>query len=540
VNGRVAPSVAHARSLGELLADALIQHKSLDALIEADRKREASRWTYAQFDRTARRVVRALQDVGIGPDDRVAVLMTNQPSWLLAAYAVFRRGGVLVPLDYKLEAAEQVALLEHCRPKGLVVEFPIWRKLGPVPVERVWVVGAPPDVDLGGAARFEDLPDADGDPVSRTRDDLATLVYSSGTGGRPKGCLLTHGAYLAQLDGLLERFPMAPGDRYFSVLPTNHAIDFMVGFVGPLVCGATVVHQRALRPELLRFTMQRYEITHMAVVPLLLTAFERAVRERLDELPGWQRQAVDALIEVNRSLTARGPNHALSSRLLAPIHAAFGGKLRLLFCGGAFTERAPAELFAKLGIPVGSPVKGVEVRIADPGPDGIGEVCVRGPTLMRGYLDDPELTAETIRDGWLHTGDLGWIDASRHLHLCGRLKDVIVTAGGKNVYPEDVEHAFAGLPVEELAVYAANTLWPSRTMVGEQLVLVVRTEGEAPGLRAALADRNRALPDHKRVAGVVTWDRPFPRTASMKVKRRELAATLSAAVPRERVTPLSS
>ena len=145
---------------------------------------------------------------------------------------------------------------------------------------------------------------------------------------------------------------MGPGDRYFSVLPTNHAIDFMVGFVGPFTCGATVVHQRTLRPEMLRFTMQRYEVTHMAVVPLLLAAFERAVRERLDELPEWQRQGIDALLAVNRALTNRRPNHGLSSRLLAPLHAGFGGKLRLMFCGGAFTDRAVAERFVQLGIPV--------------------------------------------------------------------------------------------------------------------------------------------------------------------------------------------
>ncbi|MEQ1568921.1 MAG: class I adenylate-forming enzyme family protein [Myxococcota bacterium] len=560
----VGPYVGGARSLAEVLSDALVQHKSREALIEADRKREVSRWTYLAFDRAGRAITRRLQDAGIGADDRVAILCTNQPGWLLAAHAVFQRGAVLVPLDYKLEPHEQRALLDHARPALVVVEYPIWRKLGDLGAVLVWVIGAPEGVDLGRAERFEALPEGEGDRVPRTRDDLAAIVYSSGTGGRAKGCMLTHGAYLSQLGALLERFPMAPGDRYFSVLPTNHAIDFMVGFVGPLVCGATVVHQRTLRPEMLRFTLQRYEITHMAVVPLLLTAFDRAVREKLDALPGWQRQAVDALTEVNASLTARGPNHALSSRLLAPVHAAFGGKLRLLFCGGAFTERGPVERFAKLGIPVvigyglteactvvtvngtapirsdsvGSPVDGVEVEIADPDADGVGEVVVRGPTVMRGYLDDPELTAETIRDGWLHTGDLGWFDASRHLHLCGRLKDVIVTAGGKNVYPEDVEFAFAGVDAEEVAVFAANTVWPSRSMVGEQLVLVVRPKDvPVPQLLPALKERNLALPSHKRVAGVLPWDPAFPRTASMKVKRSELARSL-AAVDRDQLLPL--
>jgi long-chain acyl-CoA synthetase len=564
--GRAPPDVSWATSLYDALSDALLRHKSLTALIEADRKREVTRWTYQDFDRTARRVARALEEQHVGAGDRVAVLATNQPSWLLAAYAVFRRGGVLVPLDYKLEAPEQLALLAHARPRGLVVDYALWRRFAERPdVPAIWVIGAPAGEELPGALRFEDLPEDEGEPVPRTRSDLATIVYSSGTGGRPKGCQLTHGAYLAQLDGLLERFPMEPGDRYFSVLPTNHAIDFMVGFVGPFVCGATVVHQRALRPEMLRFTMQRYAISHMAVVPLLLEAFQRAAQERLDELPGWQRQVVDGLVAVNRSLTARGPNHALSSRLLAPIHRAFGGKLKLLFCGGAFTDRTHAEFFDQLGIPVvigyglteactvvtvngvrplradsvGLPVRGVEVHIDDAG-DGVGEVWVRGATLMSGYLDDPELTAETVQDGWLHTGDLGWLDASGHLHLCGRMKDVIVTAGGKNVYPEDVEHAFRGLPVDEVAVFAANTLWPRRSMQHEELVLVVRGEQPLAKLMPELAARNRQLPDYKRVAAVLSWSEAFPRTASMKVKRKELAASLGGRATRDQASPLGA
>lgn len=568
---RAAPHVGGARSLGDLLDDALVQHKTLTALIEADRKREASRWTYRDVDVAARWVADGLGAAGVGADDRVAVLASNGPRWLVTAVAVFRRGAVLVPLDYKLEPREQRALLAHAKPAALVVEYGLWRALGgdTGDVGVVWVVDAPSDAELGRAVRFPEVAPGMAAPehpiaaVRRDRDDVATIVYSSGTGGRAKGCVLTHGAYVAQLDGLLSRFPMAPGDRYFSVLPTNHAIDFMVGFVGPFVCGATVVHQRALRPEMLRFTLERYRCTHMAVVPVLLAAFDRAVRERLDALPGWQRSLVDGAIAVNAAIADRGPRHAVSKRLLGPIHAAFGGELRFVVCGGAFTEPALVERMQRLGIAVvvgyglteactvvtvngvrppradsvGRPIDHVEVRIDAPDPDGVGEVCVRGPTLMRGYLDDPALTAEVLRDGWLYTGDLGWMDASDHLHLCGRRKDVIVTAGGKNVYPEDVAYAFADAKVDEVAVFAANTLWPARTMVGEQLVLVVRAD-DVPGVMADLAARNRALPVHKRVAGVVAWGRAFPRTASMKVKRPELAADVGRAVGRDAVVAL--
>jgi len=539
-------------NLGDLLTDALLTHPSREVLVEARRKQEVSRLTAAQVLLTARRLAASLQAHGVGPGRRVAILMSNQSRWPITALAVFLAGGTLVPLDYKLTGEEQRALLEHSGADVAVLEYGEWRKHPDGVGERVVVVSEAPEGETD-VLRWDALA-AGGDPDARVvhsvgRDDVACIVYSSGTGGRPKGCMLPHRAYLTQLEALLERFPMAEGDHYFSILPSNHAIDFMVGFVGPFVCGATVVHQRSLRPELLRWTMRRYGITHMAIVPLILTAFERQVREKLDEASGWQKMAFDGLMRANASLTERAPNHALSRRLLKPVHDAFGGKLRLLFCGGAFTDRAQAEFFYGLGIPVvigyglteactvvsvhglspfradgvGRPVVGTEVRIDGAGADGVGEVCVRGETLMLGYLDDPQQTAEVLRDGWLYTGDLGYLDASGHLHLVGRRKDVIVTPGGKNIYPEDVEHAFRDVDVEESIVFAANTLWPKRELGSDALVLVVRSElGDEP-LKAALGKANRGLADFKRVNGWLRWDDDFPRTASMKIKRPLLA-----------------
>ena len=203
--------------------------------------------------------------------------------------------------------------------------------------------------------------------------------------------------------------------------------------------------------------------------------------------------------------------------LLPQVHKAFGGELRAMFVGGAFTEPATLQFFYDLGIPVangyglteagtvitlndfnpfradtvGKPLPGMEVRIVDPGPDGIGEVAARGPTIMSHYLDDPELTAETIVDGWLMTGDLGRLDRDGHLQLFGRKKNMIVTAEGKNIYPEDIENVFEGLPVKEFCVFAANYLWPAHTMVGEQLVLVVRLDPGQSRHRRKSAPGNR-------------------------------------------------
>lgn len=155
---------------------------------------------------------------------------------------------------------------------------------------------------------------------------------------------------------------------------------------------------------------------------------------------------------------------------------------------------------------------------------------------MSHYLDDPELTSETIKDGWLMTGDLGRIDPTGHLQLFGRVKNMIVTEGGKNVYPEDIENAFEGLPVKELCVFAANFVWPERSLANEELIVVLRLE---PGqeikdeLIGELSSRNRRLPDFKRISGYVVWEEDFPRTASMKIKRGILAEAIRSKLHRQ-------
>jgi len=563
------------QSIGAALKDALDQFVIEVCLIESDRDREKERLTYRDFKERAHSLAEALQDAGFKPDDRAAIIMTNQSKWLISAYAIFYGGGVLVPLDYKLTPEEQWQLLAHSSASVLITEYPIWRQLAVSPsrslatnLKTILVTEAPPNNDLSEAERWEEFRGSS-EPtfIPRQRSDLATIVYSSGTGGRPKGCMMTHENYLEQCIALTSIYPFAPGMRYLSILPTNHAIDFMVGFFGPFICGAAVVHLRTLRPEYVREAFPKYKITYVSLVPLVLKNLQKGLQARFDALPSGKRKIFNALVAINKALTKGQPRLGLSRRLLKQVHEAFGGELRAIIVGGAFTEPQTLQFFYDLGIPVangyglteagtaitvndlkpfradtvGKPLPGMQVRIVNPDADRIGEVSVRSKTVMAGYLNEPELTAETIIDGWLMTGDLGRFDSTGHLQLFGRKKNMIVTEEGKNIYPEDIETAFESLPVKEFCIFAANYIWPKRSMVGEQLLLVVHIEqGQTltDDLRREISARNSRLLNYKRVHGIVLYNEDFPRTASLKIKRNILAEGLAQQDRASTVLPL--
>jgi long-subunit acyl-CoA synthetase (AMP-forming) len=464
------------QSIGEALRDTLNQFANETCVIEADREREKERLTYHDFQQRGNAVARALQDAGFRPDDRAAIIMTNQSRWLISAYAIFFSGGVLVPLDYKLTPDEQWQLLAHSGASVLFTEYPVWRQLATaagrsnaVNVKLVYVTEAPASADLDGAHHWEETQVKTQEPVFAPR--------------------------------------------------------------------------------------KRSDLAYVSLVPLVLKNLQKGLQARFDALTPGKRRVFDALVGVNKALTKSHPRLGLSRMLLKQVHAAFGGELRAIIVGGAFTEPQTLQFFYDLGIPVangyglteagtaitvndlhpfradtvGKPLPGMSVRIVEPDKDGIGEVQVQSRTVMAGYLNEPELTAETIVDGWLRTGDLGRFDRSGHLQLFGRKKNMIVTEEGKNIYPEDIEAVFEPLPVKEFCVFAANYIWPKRSMVGEQLLLVVHLENgqNYNELKKAISFLNGRLLNYKRVHGIVVFEEDFPRTASMKIKRNVLAESLS-------------
>ncbi|MDL1871596.1 hypothetical protein FBR05_05280 [Deltaproteobacteria bacterium PRO3] len=546
-------------SLGEALRDACERFAGRVALIEADREEERQRWTYRQAREEAERFAANLQAKKFAPEDRCAIVMSNQGKWLLSAMGVFWAGGVLVPLDFKLGPQDWLRLIRHSEPKVLVVEWQFWRQIleaGRLPQDfpKTFVTEAPAGAELGGAWRWEEGAGENFQYRDRRPEDVAAIVYSSGTGGAMKGCMLTHANYLSQLEQFHLRTGLGSEDRYFSFLPTNHAIDFVFGFLYPLNVGAQVVHQRTLRPQYLLPTFKKYRITAASMVPMLLAMLKSRLEEKLTALPASKRLALRGLVAINRGLT-KSPRHWISKRLLAKIHDEFGGCLRLIMTGGAFVEPGLARFFYDLGFFVGigyglteagtavsAPTWGryssdnvgrvlhlTRVRIENPDERGVGEIWVKGPSVMKGYWKDPGLTAETLVDGWLRTGDLGILEGGDTLKIVGRIKNMIVTEGGKNIYPEDVERHFAGLQeCEEFCVFSKSYLWPDQPLGRDQLLMVLRPKESVQNGRvpAALMTWNRGIPPYQRVSSYLLWSEEFPRTASLKLKRQNLADSI--------------
>lgn len=546
-------------SLGEALREACERFSERVALIEADREDERRSWTYRQVREEAEGFAASLQGKGFAPEDRCAIVMSNQGKWLISAIAVFWSGGVLVPLDFKLGPEDWLRLIRHSEPKMLVVEWQFWRQIletGSLPKDfpTTFVTEAPAGAELGGALRWEERSEEKFEYRGRRPEDVAAIVYSSGTGGAMKGCMLTHSNYLSQLEQFHLRTGLRSDDRYFSFLPTNHAIDFVFGFLYPLNVGALVVHQRTLRPQYLVPTFKRYRITVTSMVPMLLAMLKSRLEEKINALPASKRLLLRGLVAIHRGLT-RSPRHWISKSLLGKIHGEFGGCLRLIMTGGAFVDPQLAKFFYDLGFFVGigyglteagtavsAPTWGryysdnvgkvlhmTRVRIENPDARGVGEIWVQGPSVMKAYWKDPGLTAETLVDGWLKTGDLGTLEGGETLKIVGRIKNMIVTEGGKNIYPEDVERYFADLrECEEFCVFSKSYLWPDQPLERDQLLMVVRPkEGVRNGLiPESIKNWNRSIPPYQRIEAFLLWDEEFPRTASLKLKRQNLAESI--------------
>jgi long-chain acyl-CoA synthetase len=409
--------------------------------------------------------------VGVCKGDRVALSAHNHPNWAIAYFGIVRAGATAVPVDPSLDAIGWATLLRESGARVVVWDETVGA--------RSEVVAADPQVvalDLHDVSQADDALAAPA--VSIAPDDVASLIYTSGTTGRPKGVMLTHANFTTLVAALAPVFPLSPGDVVLSVLPLHHAFEFTCGLLLPLSRGTRVVYIGELTGEGVAEALAVARATAMVGVPALWQLLERRILQQVEAHGPLARAAFDVASEVSRWL-ASNLGVDVGRVLFGRAHAKMGGRIKWLISGGAALPRETQERFAALGFRlmqgyglteaapvltvtrptkrlqrgVGEPVPGVELRIASPDESGVGEVIARGPNVMIGYTDE-EATREAIdAEGWLHTGDLGRLDKKGRLEIVGRVKDVVISPTGENIYPDDVERRLGSVPhVAELAV----------------------------------------------------------------------------------------
>jgi len=527
------------------------------------------RYTYAQaLTATANVAHRLAAHHGVGRGDRVVLWGAGSPEWVLTAFAVWRLGAVTVPLDPQWPADEVDAAARLTGARLICAAPQLHDKLAAasvavVPLAAPWVPG--PDVGLLPAA--ETLAERSGGGPAG--GDLASIHFTSGTTVAPKAVPLSDDNFLANVRALSGL--MGSGrERLLSVLPIHHVFELTMGLLVPLDTASTVSYVSEVKPAEIQWMMSTTRPTLLVAVPRLLALLDGGIRRSVAASP-----VLGVLFRLLFALSALS-GERWGRALFAGVQRRFGGELRRIVSGGSALDPDLGRRFHRMGFrvsegygmtetspvltvnpwdgirfgTVGRPLPGVEVELrpVEGAEAGSGEIWVRGPNVMAGYYRDPEASAEVLRDGWLCTGDVGRFDDDGYLVLCGRTKTVIVTAAGKNVYPEEVEHRYRDLPgVEELVVVGLPAEGGGERVCA---VVVPAAQAEADGgtsafldrLRAALDERSAGVPSYQRIADVLPWSGDLPKTSTMKVKRgvlrdAVLAGRRGAATASQRTVP---
>ncbi|HAK97459.1 MAG TPA: hypothetical protein DCM87_21340, partial [Planctomycetes bacterium] len=529
---------------------------------------DSLRLTYAQLWELIAAAAALLRAAGTSPGDRVALFAGNGPDWAIAYLAIHATGAAVVPLDAQYGIPELKVLLAFAAPKAVIADAPRRTKIKEACAAPRWDMGSlrgeppPPDaapIAAGARTLLAAPPAPEFVPHAHAPDDLMSLIFTSGTTGDPKAVQLTCANIHANIEGVLRGIRITDRDNLLHILPLHHAYAATAGLLVPLWAGATVTFCASLKGPDLIAAMQTTGVTVLPGVPQLFVLFDRAIFQKIDALPLLPRALFRTLYAIARAVR-RATGVRVGKLFFRAIHRRFGPRFRLCASGGAKLDPAVAERFLDLGIlmlegygltetspvisftpyarprpgSVGRPLHNVEVRIDAPSAEGIGEICVRGPSVMRGYYLRDDATAEVIKDGWLRTGDLGCIDADGMIHITGRAKEVIVLASGKNIYPDDVEkHYESTLFVKELCIAPHEgedgaVAGLRAIVVPDEAALAARKVANArERIRAELAKTAAALPSYMRCTDVVLYAGEFPRTRLGKLKRAEIAAQLA-------------
>jgi long-chain acyl-CoA synthetase len=543
--------------------------------IELQRHDHLESCSYAELRRMAESVGRWITQNGYPRGSRLAILADNHPRWVAAYLGIIASGCAAMPLDTALHDDQVTKLLKDsgasaifvdakhvsvARPGakefnlGLILMDP--DRMANHSIQEQWLGNLPAIFDAG-PGKFK--------PAPANSDDLASLIYTSGTTADPKGVMLTHANFLGEVEAVFNWVDLGPTDALLGVLPLFHVLAQMANLMLPLIKGARVVYLETLNTTELMRALSERNITAFAVVPQFYYLIHERIFQEIEKRGALTKKIFGSMVTVNRALRKVGIN--AGPILFGKIHKTLGPKMRYLATGGSRFDPGIAKDFADLGIDilqaygltettaavyanfpgdnvigsVGKAMKGVEGKILNPQPseDGgsaVGEVALRSPSVMKGYWNRPDATAAAIREGWFHSGDLGYFDSKGNLFLTGRQKEVIVLSNGKNVYPEEIESYYLKSPyIKEIAVMGLEgkpgeggdrlhaVIVPNFDVLRQKKIVNAKEV-----IRFDIEGLSQQIASTKRVSSYEIWQDDLPRTTTRKIKRFEVEKRVKA------------
>ncbi len=524
--------------------------------------------TYREFDRLITILAEGLISRGLEKGDRVALLAENSPEWTVVYSAVTSCGGIIVPLDPQLMKNEIRHLLLHSEAKFLITSPEIFdEKIEEMNLKEIYLIimgereSDHQHVTLGEImALGKERTGSSESKFHRFRDEVgpedpAALCYTSGTTGGPKGALLSHHNITYDVIASLERIAFSPEDTSLALLPLHHTFPTLACFLAPFLAGATIVFGKSIRADRIASDISTENVTVISGVPLLFEHMIRAIRQKsrggsqssagifkrlfskiARTISGIFRRGSDTAEEAGQELSNLRLCISGAAALREDVEDAFLSAGIPLVQGYGLTETSPVVAVNPPDNPrkgtVGPPLKGVEVKIDRPNSEGIGEILVKGPVVMKGYYKDQETTGEVIRRGWLYTGDIGSMDQDGYITVVGRKKSMIVTGGGKNIYPGEIEMKLNSSPYILESVVATVKDRKGNERAGaiivpdyDQLSSLEEEKGKMTEeeIRNTIEDEIRKttvdLADYKHIADFQIRDEELPKTTTRKIKR---------------------
>ncbi len=517
------------------------------------------RYTYGELYRLAQANAAKLATMGVGRGDRVILCGDNCPEWVIGYFSASCAGATVVPLDRQWRPEDIAEIAKFVEAKTAIVSDSLAETVN----EALRAINH--EIPILTFSQLTQLPDtslSNPRPASLVPrpDDIASLIFVTGPTVEPRGAMLTHRNFLSNLRAIVKVLPPMHNDHFLSLLPLHHAFAFTGELLVAIWAGATITYPENLRSRTVLETMRQVGVTALIGVPRVFQILHESIHAEARRRGRWAWLTFQFLKKFSL-LVRRLTGQNIGRQLFATVHRQFGGKLRALISGGAalpphifddftamgfllcegygLTEASPVVTVNPMHRPkrgsVGKPLPGVEVVIANPDERGVGEILVRGPNVFVGYFRNPEATERILRDGWLHTGDLGYFDRDGYLYITGRVKDVIVTAAGKNVYPEELERKFAGIAgVKELCVVG---VWDEETM-GERPHLVIVPEPQWASsseklrefeqrVRQEVQRRSQSLPSYQRIAQIHIVTDELPKTVALAPDRAAVRAMVT-------------